>query len=297
MAKAVGINLAIGPSCFVRCRGCYNFFGNTHRRGGLISATEIIDFVTAARLIGVTKLTLSGGDPLTHPEILTIIRETADLGLIVKLDTVGTAFLGAARKIFYGQGEVQRVSVGDVAPYVSVVGLPLDGAQDATIREFRRGRPGLVNETRLAARLLIRAGVRLCINTVAHRLNVGEVTTMQALVAEMGAHEWQIFEFQPIGPLGSHSANALELPEGEFENLARLIALESSGSVHPKIECKSRRDREKLYFMVDDTGLAWTPASIGPVRTTIGHITHERQTVLTHLARHVQQASNDHPRM
>jgi MoaA/NifB/PqqE/SkfB family radical SAM enzyme len=283
-----GINLAIGPSCFVRCRGCYNFFGNTHRRGGLISATELLDFVAAAQKIGVRKATLSGGDPLTHPEVLTIIRGITELGLSVKLDTVGTALLDDASKLFYGQGEVPKIAIDDIARYVEVVGLPLDGSRDATVQEFRVGRPNLIDEIRQSVALLTHAGVRVCINTVVHRLNIHELNEIQSLVTTMGADQWQLFEFQPTGPLGSRNAEALELASGVFDRLVR-SKLDISKSTLPQIECKSRRDRQNLYFMIDDAGIAWLPNSKGATRTIVGHITSEREAVMSCLSEHLRQ--------
>jgi len=43
------LNLAIGPNCPVRCEGCYNSFGNTASEGGIITASEVIDFATEIR--------------------------------------------------------------------------------------------------------------------------------------------------------------------------------------------------------------------------------------------------------
>lgn len=59
--KEPTINLAVGPSCPVRCEGCYNHFGDTARIGGLVTAEQVIDFATDARDEGVTQATLSGG--------------------------------------------------------------------------------------------------------------------------------------------------------------------------------------------------------------------------------------------
>lgn len=107
--KGPTINLAIGPACPVRCEGCYTHFGNTSSLGGLVTADEVIDFAGSAQAEGVSQATLSGGDPLFHPEIVAIARGLRELGLKVKLDTVGTAFLGPARVVFKGRGQVAKI--------------------------------------------------------------------------------------------------------------------------------------------------------------------------------------------
>ena len=50
--KEPTINFAVGPSCPVRCEGCYNHFGETSKLGGLVSADEIIDFADDAMKLG-----------------------------------------------------------------------------------------------------------------------------------------------------------------------------------------------------------------------------------------------------
>jgi len=282
-----GINFAIGPSCFVRCRGCYNFFGNSYRRGNLVTAAELLDFGSAAKGIGVKKATLSGGDPLTHPQFLPILRGLANLGLIIKVDTVGTSILGVAAKVFYGQGEVAQVSVLEIARYVSVVGLPLDGASNTTIQRFRVGRPDLLRETCEAVSALKAANVNVCINTVVHQGNVDELDELYEIVVASGADQWQLFEFQPTGPLASRNGDSLRLAPGQFDCMVRRFA--TTRGARPRIEFKSRSDRKHLYFMVDDTGLAWLPGAAGLDRTVLGHITRDRAKVMTALSGHLHE--------
>ena len=211
-----GINLAIGPSCFVQCHGCYNYFGNSSRRNNLVTAADLLDFAAEAADSGITQATISGGDPLTHPEIVRIIQGLAEMGLAVKLDTVGTALLGAADVIFYGAGIAPSVLLDDIVPYIAVIGVPIDGATQATVHRFRKGRPALLQETIEIVRILKEASATVCINTVVHRGNVNELDDIRDLVVSTRADRWQLFEFQPIGPLAGRNAERFELSSGEF---------------------------------------------------------------------------------
>jgi hypothetical protein len=113
--KIPTINLAIGPMCPVRCEGCYTHFGNTSRLGGLITAHEVVAFARLAQAEGVSQATLSGGDPLFHPEIVAIIRGLKEVGLTVKIDTVGTALLAPARVVFKGHGQVKKIEIDEIS--------------------------------------------------------------------------------------------------------------------------------------------------------------------------------------
>jgi MoaA/NifB/PqqE/SkfB family radical SAM enzyme len=268
--KEPTINLAIGPSCPVRCEGCYNHFGDTARVGGLVTAEQVIDFATDARDEGVTQATLSGGDPLFHPEIVPIVSGLKDLGMKIKLDTVGTA---------------SKVEVTEIAPHVDFVNIPLDGARQETVTKFRRGRANLLSETRTVAGLLRNAGVEFGFNTVANTSNIDELDAMKDIVEEEGAAEWQIFEYDPSGPNPSRKKDSLRLNPGQFdEATAGLI----TAMDNLKIVRKNLTARSGAYFLVDDSGLAWKPAGEG-FRHIMGHITTDRTQVLVALRRHIQE--------
>ena len=268
--KEPTINLAIGPSCPVRCEGCYNHFGDTARVGGLVTAEQVIDFATDARDEGVTQATLSGGDPLIHPEIVPIVSGLKDLGMKIKLDTVGTA---------------SKVEVTEIAPHVDFVNIPLDGARQETVTKFRRGRANLLSETRTVAGLLRNAGVEFGFNTVANTSNIDELDAMKDIVQEEGAAEWQIFEYDPSGPNPSRKKDSLRLNPGQFdEATAGLI----TAMDNLKIVRKNLTARSGAYFLVDDSGLAWKPAGEG-FRHIMGHITTDRTQVLVALRRHIQE--------
>lgn len=282
--KEPTINLAIGPNCPVRCAGCYNHFGNTEKLGGLITADQILDFASDAEGVGVTQATLSGGDPLFHPEIVQIASGLKDLGMKVKLDTVGTAFIGDARVVFKGRGVVPKVNISDLAPHVDFVSIPLDGASNETIGQFRRGRPNLFEETGIIAGILQDAGVIFGINTVANTANIGELEEVKAIAEAVGASEWQIFEYDPTGPNISRSRDSLKLSPGEFEAGTDKL---TSGTGNLKIVSKDLERRSGSYFLVDDSGHAWKPIGDG-LRRVFGHITTDRRQVIDALVKHIE---------
>lgn len=285
VSKRPTINLAIGPACPVRCEGCYNHFGNTSSLGGLITAYEVIIFAGSAQVEGVSQATLSGGDPLFHPEIVAIARGLKELGLKVKLDTVGTAFLVPARVVFKGRGRVAKIEVDEISPHVDFVNIPLDGACQETAENFRRGRGNLFAETRAVARLLRNAGVNFGFNTVANTSNLDELLAIRNIAEEDGATEWQVFEYDPNGPNPTRQKPRLKLAPGQFAQGTRDLASTSS---RLRVVCKSLQDRAGTYFLVDDSGHAWKPAGEG-LRHVFGHVTHDRELVLAGLRQHIRE--------
>lgn len=250
-----------------------------------MTADEVIGFATDAVDEGVTQATVSGGDPLFHPEIVPALSGLRDLGLRVKLDTVGTAFLEAAPIVYKGRGTAEKVDVTDVAPHVDFVNIPLDGATQNTITNFRRGRANLLNETRAIAALLRSAGVTFGFNTVANARNVHELEAIRDIAEEEQAAEWQVFEYDSDGPNPSSKKPALRLGQGQFEAATRNL-VSTSGNL--KVVCKSLDTRSGAYFLIDDSGLAWKPAGEG-LRQIMGHITTDRDQVIAALRRHIQQ--------
>jgi len=235
--------------------------------------------------MGIDQVTVSGGDPLTHPEILLILRGLTTLGVSVKLDTVGTVFLGDGTKIFYGRGESPRLPITEIVGAVDVLGLPIDGPTDSILQEFRAGRASLLSEVVAIIRLATRAGIRVCVNTVVHSRNIDTLSQIMTIAVEAGAKEWQIFEFTPIGPLGSRNAERFALQAGEFVAATRDVH-RVAARLGLNVVVKEITARLGVYFLIDDAGVAWLPD--GAKRQTLGHITHERPQVLDHLRSYVE---------
>lgn len=280
----LAINLAIGPSCFVRCRGCYNHFAGTATKGGAVDREELRGFLAAAVGYGLAQVTFSGGDPLSRSDILALLHDSWDLGLFVKVDTVGTALLGRSPLHFFGHGEVPQVPIAEFAKFVNEVGIPIDGSTNGIQKLFREGRAALVQESVALIQKLKATGVVVCVNTVVHRGNIDDLPRLAGVISDLAPIHWQLFEFQPSGPLGSKAAPRFVLEPQDFASAVAGLA----DRVGPKVrvEAKSDLDRQELYLLVDDAGIAWTPDGHGPQRMVIGHITRDRDTVLERIREH-----------
>jgi MoaA/NifB/PqqE/SkfB family radical SAM enzyme len=244
--------LSAGTSCFVACPGCYNYFGRT-----ITDTGQVLRFVAGLRSrFGIRKITVGGGDPLTRPDIVALLTGLHGLGLRIHLDTVGTAFLGPAPIRFMGTGTASRVPADEVAAVSDLIGIPLDGSTDAVQQQFRRH--ATVASQLAVLSLLSRAGARICVNTVVHSGNSGDLAAVAGLLGEFtGVVEWQLFQFMPIGPLGHRNRERFLISEADFQRA--VAAARDSVPGHVRIAAKSAAGRKHRYLLIDSAGLVWTP--------------------------------------
>lgn len=263
----------------MRCEGCYNNFGETFSTGGLVTAEEITNFAADIKERDIDGVTLSGGDPLFHPEIDGILGGLHDIGYRIKVDTVGTALLEDSRIVYKGRGAVPRVDIEAVKHTLESVTLPLDGVDQGTIENFRRGRKNIFEETKLIAYLLAEAGVDYGFNTVVNAQNKHQVKDIGELALSLGAFEWHVFEYDANGPNPSRQKENLRISYEEFE--AATAELDQIPMDGMRLDLRTRDSRvgAGAYFFVNDAGEAWSPNEEGG-QTRYGHIARDREKVL-----------------
>lgn len=287
------LNWAIGPSCPVRCVGCYNHFGEAGRNPEqLVSLEDISAFAIGASQIGITRSIVSGGDPLTHPDILSILASLTESMDHVRLDTVGSALLpniGRLPIVFMGSGTSPAYSARKLKDKVSLVNIPLDGAEETTAQLFRHGRRGkLVQEAQVIASEISAAGIPLGFNTVVHNQNKDELEQMARMIRSARASQWRLFEFDPTGPNNPQGREDLVMPYGLFgeriEDLRNLVGDDL------EIFAGSLENRG-TYHMINDSGILYERVP-GHGSQTIGHIGRDREEVLSHLQRRISEYYN-----
>lgn len=84
------LTFPITKSCNFRCEYCGEGGELTASRQRSWDADELLSFAKAAKLRGVTKLRVTGGEPFMHPQIERILRGLADLDVYVHVNTNGS---------------------------------------------------------------------------------------------------------------------------------------------------------------------------------------------------------------
>ncbi|RPH54394.1 radical SAM protein [bacterium] len=156
--------------CNLDCFFCYNDLGS---RGEPLRREEYLQFFADLAEMGVLNLTLSGGEPLAHPDFLLLGGRARDLGFVVRVKSNGHAL----------RGELARRVRDEVDPFL--VEVSLHGACAQTHDRQTRV-PGsfdrLLDNLREAAAL----GLRLKLNSTLTAWNEGEIGGMFALADTLG---------------------------------------------------------------------------------------------------------------
>lgn len=249
------IILSIGRSCFTRCLGCYNHFSSNT---ALVSPSHLKPLIESARKIGVEQLTVGGGDPLSHPQIIEILKLIKTNGYKVNMDTVGLPLVENAKIIFNGYGVVGKISLSSIDGYVDYLGIPLDGPTNKINNQFRSGIEDYLSSFKKILSLLNKSSIPISINTVVNKTNYRHLQDIYHILKPYQCiKRWQLFQFMPIGPLGYRNREKFQILEKTFITCVdRLKDIVQNSII---IDSKSCTQRKNLYLLVDSFGIAWTP--------------------------------------
>jgi AdoMet-dependent heme synthase len=152
--------------CNLDCFFCYNDLG---LRGEPLSRDEYFQLFAELREMEVLNLTLTGGEPLAHPDFLALGARARELGFAVRIKSNGHAL----------RGELARRIRDEIDPFL--IEVSLHGATAATHDRQTRV-PGSFH--RLLANLaeMKELGLRVKINSTLTAWNEGEIEEMFALV-------------------------------------------------------------------------------------------------------------------
>jgi SynChlorMet cassette radical SAM/SPASM protein ScmF len=201
------IYVYLTEGCNLACRHCW-IAPPFDKDGSAAPALppEIFERVVAeAGPLGLSRVKLTGGEPLLHPrfmEILAVVR-MAELGLTIETNGVLCT------------DEVAAAIALCKDPFVSV---SLDGAVAAT-HERIRGVAGCFARSLEGTRALVRAGLKPQIVMTLQRCNAGEAEDLIRLARDLGAASVKFNVLQPTAR-GSRLHDA-----GETLGVAALIAL------------------------------------------------------------------------
>ena len=156
--------------CNLDCFFCYNDLGAA---GKPLSREQYFAFFADLADLGVLNLTLTGGEPLAHPDFLALGRKARELGFVLRVKSNGHAL----------RGELARRLREEVDPFL--VEVSLHGATAATHDRQTRV-PGSFE--RLLANLeeMRRLGLRVKVNSTLTAWNEGEIEAMFDLVESLG---------------------------------------------------------------------------------------------------------------
>lgn len=156
--------------CNLDCFFCYNDLGLA---GSPLSKQQYVDFFTELSEMQVLHLTLSGGEPLAHPDFFALGATARELGFLVRIKSNGHALRA---------GLAERIR-DEIEPFI--LEISLHGAS-ATTHDRQTRVPGSFE--RLLANLeeLERLGLRVKLNATLTAWNEHELVGMFDLAQRLG---------------------------------------------------------------------------------------------------------------
>lgn len=148
-----------------------------------------------------TVLILTGGEPMSRPDIFTIARYASDKGLYVVMAPCGH-MINAESALKIKESGIQAISIS------------IDGSTSEQHDEFR-GTSGAFEKTMTGLRHAISAGIPFQINTTVTKLSIADLPAIYKLACDLGAKTFDIFFLVPTGR-GSQLKD-LEISADEYE--------------------------------------------------------------------------------
>lgn len=236
--------------CNLACGHCGSRAGE--RRDDELSTEEALDLVRQLAELGITEVTIEGGEAFLRPDWLDIARAISDHGMVCSMTTGG-----------YGVSRETARRMKDAG--IRQVSVSVDGLEETHDRI--RGRQGSFQFCFQTYEHLAAVGITYTANTQINRLSAPELPALYERLRDAGAIGWQIHLTTPMGNAGDN--DWLVLQPAELPDFYRVLA---------RVALRSREERKvKLlpsnsigYFgpydhviFYDSTTAVWTGCLAG----------------------------------
>lgn len=237
------VNLHLLKRCNYRCGFCYAGFENNNRESIPQDELRLIldQLALAPHLPPHTrrKVTFVGGEPLLYPGLLEHIAYAKSKGLVTSLVTNGSRLTEATIASLEGILDWLTLSIDSLTPASN---LAIGRAQGKRMLSEEAYREML---TQASAR-----GIRVKINTVVNRVNLGE--DFSAFISQVRPVRWKLFQVTRIEGENNASFSAWEISEAEFGDfVARHAPLRDKGVI---LVPETQKQIYGSYSMISPSG-------------------------------------------
>ena len=207
--------------CNLACSHCGSRAGDS--RVNELSTKEALDLVSQLAEVGITEVSLIGGEAFMRPDWLTIASAINDAGMTCRLTTGG---FGISLQMAQQMKEAGLASVS----------ISIDGLEDT--HDHLRGRKGSWQSAFRTMNHLRAVGLPYNCNTQINRLSAPEFPSIYEKIRDAGVGAWQI---QLTVPMGNAADNAdILLQPCELLDLYPMLV---------RVVSRARRE-ECLFFLV-----------------------------------------------
>ena len=252
-AQPLAVYLELTYHCNWRCVFCYN---PRHTDVRPMSATEWIAVLDDLRTLGAFTLTLTGGEPLTHPEFFSIAGAARERGFAIRIFTNGALIDGMA---------ADRIA----ALHPESVQLSIHGATAGT-HDLATRHPGSFFEMWRGIDHLVGRDIRVSLKSSLTRLNEHELEDLIDLVAGRGLPLHIDPALTPRDDGDPSPLSYLPSPDAVRRLMRKQLVAESLHKVE-RVEGGVNCGLGRLTTAIDPEGnvypcIQWRKSSLGNVR-------------------------------
>lgn len=193
--------------CDLSCHHCGSRAGRA--RPDELSLREALDLVEQLADLGVTEVTLIGGEAYLYDGFLEVVRAIAARGMVCTMTSGGRGITPALARA------CQEAGLGGVS-------ISVDGPEP--VHDALRGLSGAYRSALRAFDALSSVGIPIAMNTNINRKNLQHIEEVFELAVERGCHGWQVFLTVPMGR-AADTPELLLQPADLLGVIPRLIAL------------------------------------------------------------------------
>lgn len=179
--------------CNLACSHCGSRAGDA--RDNELTTEEALDLVHQLAEVGITEVTLIGGEAYLRPDWLQIAEEINKCGMTATMTTGG-----------YGISAETARRMKDVG--IAQVSVSIDGLRES--HDKLRGKPGSWDFCFRTMEHFRNAGVSFGCNTQINRLTAHELPHLYELIRDAGGVGWQIQLTVPMGNAADNSEMLLQ---------------------------------------------------------------------------------------
>lgn len=203
-SRIENVSLEITRKCNLRCKHCYSNSGI--KRENELTFEEIKELIDDLAATGVLNITLTGGEPLLHPDIFDILQYIRSKPLSCIILTNGTLITKEVVTCLKNMG-------------VLGVAISIDGATAETNDSFR-GVPKSFERAVHAIKMLQAAGIPIRCNISIHKGNLHEFSGILNLLDQLHITGYRL---RPISYSGrAEESDIFVIPE-DFVNVLKKL--------------------------------------------------------------------------
>jgi len=218
----------ITQCCNMRCLHCGSYA--TGKREGELTTEEALDLCDQLSELGLTYITISGGEPLLRPDWDLIAERFAKNRVRISLITNGYFV------------KKNREKLVRLKPYIEKIAVSIDGVRET--HDYIRQTEGSFDRSMEGLAVLRNIGISTAAITSVSRWNLHELEDIQMELMKRKVREWQVQVVFPGGRMREHPSQ-MPAPE-DMIPVAAFILRESKKFKEKKIPIDT--------FCADDMG-------------------------------------------